>query len=248
MAPVGSASASYAFLVLVGRRYQRIGIRVNRRRSRTCHLGNDATRFRGSRLCWVSHLAQELLLDFLTALSTEHPAIRTTAALHGPGESGTAADNRLFVEAVLFRFRAGVPWRDLPERFGDWKIVYQRFNRWAKSGVFERVFRLLASDHDNEYMMIDATIVHAHQHSAGAQKSSDEHSVDLDSATQLATEEPRLLRVALSLKTTGFSSEREALVSVADGALSARDPTAPIGIARFGAHPGEGPGLPGPQA
>ena len=44
----------------------------------------------------------------------------------------------------------------------------QRFNRWAKSGVFERVFRLLASDHDNEYMMIDATIVRAHQHSAGA--------------------------------------------------------------------------------
>ena len=80
---------------------------------------------------------------------------------------GTAADNRLFVEAVLFRFRAGVPWRDLPERFGNWKIVYQRFNRWAKSGVFERVFRLLASDHDNEYMMIDATIVRAHQHSAG---------------------------------------------------------------------------------
>ena len=39
---------------------------------------------------------------------------------------GTAADNRLFVEAVLFRFRAGVPWRDLPGRFGDWKIVYQR--------------------------------------------------------------------------------------------------------------------------
>ena len=64
---------------------------------------------------------------------------------------GTAADNRLFVEAVLFRFRAGVPWRDLPERFGDWKIVYQRFNRWAKSGVFEGVFRLLASDHDSEY-------------------------------------------------------------------------------------------------
>jgi transposase len=67
---------------------------------------------------------------------------------------GTAADNRLFVEAVLFRFRAGIPWRDLPERFGDWKIVYQRFNRWPKSGVFERVFKLLASDHDNEYMMI----------------------------------------------------------------------------------------------
>ena len=64
----------------------------------------------------------------------------------------------------------GVPWRDLPERFGHWKAVHQRFSRWAKSGVFERIFKLLASDHDNEYMMIDATIVRAHQHSAGARK------------------------------------------------------------------------------
>src|SRR4249920_217571 len=83
---------------------------------------------------------------------------------------GTAADNRLFVEAVLFRYRAGIPWRDLPERFGDWKIVHQRFSRWAKSGVFDRIFKLLASDPDDEYMMIDATIVRAHQHSAGARK------------------------------------------------------------------------------
>src|SRR3954470_23275092 len=83
---------------------------------------------------------------------------------------GTAEDNRLFVEAVLYRFRTGCPWRDLPERFGDWKTVHQRFSRWAKSGVFERIFKLLASDHDNEYMMIDATIVRAHQHSAGARK------------------------------------------------------------------------------
>ena len=70
----------------------------------------------------------------------------------------------------IFRYRAGIPWRDLPERFGDWKIVHQRFSRWAKSGVFERIFKLLASDPDNEYMMIDATIVRAHQHSAGARK------------------------------------------------------------------------------
>src|SRR5450759_1528247 len=83
---------------------------------------------------------------------------------------GNAADNRLYVEAVLFRYRTGIPWRDLPARFGDWKIVHQRFSRWAKSGVFERIFKLLASDHDNEYMMIDATIVRAHQHSAGARK------------------------------------------------------------------------------
>jgi transposase len=92
---------------------------------------------------------------------------------------GTAADNRLFVEAVLYRFRAGIPWRDLPERFGDWKIAHQRFGRWAKSGVFNRIFTLLASDHDNEYMMIDATIVRAHQHSAGARKkTANKRSVD----------------------------------------------------------------------
>src|ERR1700730_13781929 len=85
---------------------------------------------------------------------------------------GTAADNRLFVDAVLYRYRTGLPWRDLPVRFGDWKIVHQSFSRWAKSGVFERIFKSLASDPDNEYMMIDATIVRAHQHSAGARKKS----------------------------------------------------------------------------
>ena len=54
---------------------------------------------------------------------------------------GTAADNRLFVEAVLFRFRAGIPWRDLPERFGDWKISsIERFEPMGQGGVFERVF------------------------------------------------------------------------------------------------------------
>ena len=82
----------------------------------------------------------------------------------------TARDNRLFVEAVLYRYRAGIPWRDLPERFGDWKNVHRRFSRWAQSGVLEAVFAHLAGDADNEYAMIDSTIVRAHQHSAGAVK------------------------------------------------------------------------------
>lgn len=82
----------------------------------------------------------------------------------------TAKDNRLFVEAVLFRYRAGVPWRDLPERYGDWKNVHRRFSRWAKNDVWERIFSHLSGDADNEYAMIDATIVRAHQHSAGALK------------------------------------------------------------------------------
>ena len=91
-----------------------------------------------------------------------------------PGRTGdvgaTAKDNRLFVEAVLYRYRAGVPWRDLPERFGDWKNIHKRHSRWAASGAWENLFKALAVDADNEYVMIDATIVRAHQHSAGARK------------------------------------------------------------------------------
>jgi len=49
---------------------------------------------------------------------------------------GTAADNRLFVEAVLYRYRAGLPWRDLPERFGDWKTLHQGFSRWGFLSAF----------------------------------------------------------------------------------------------------------------
>ena len=60
-----------------------------------------------------------------------------------PGRDGhvgvTARDNRLFVEAVLYRYRAGIPWRDLPERFGDPIKVHTRFSRWAETGVWERV-------------------------------------------------------------------------------------------------------------
>jgi transposase len=50
----------------------------------------------------------------------------------------TAKDNRLFVEAVLYRYRTGIPWRDLPERFGDWKNTHRRWSRWSESGVWEK--------------------------------------------------------------------------------------------------------------
>jgi transposase len=84
--------------------------------------------------------------------------------------SVTAKDNRLFVDAVLYRYRAGVPWRDLPERFGPWKVAHTRYGRWSEMGVWENLFKHLAQDADNEYAMIDSTIVRAHQHSAGAKK------------------------------------------------------------------------------
>ena len=83
----------------------------------------------------------------------------------------TAKDNRLFLEAILYRYRTGSPWRDLPERFGDFRVVHLRFTRWAKKGIWEKIFKHLAGDADNEYAMLDSTIVRAHQHSAGARKS-----------------------------------------------------------------------------
>ena len=92
-----------------------------------------------------------------------------------PGRPGTVGrnselGNRLFVDAAIWKFRVGVPWRDLPERFGGWCNTHKRFSRWAASGVWENLFKALADDPDNEYAMIDATIVRAHQHSAGARK------------------------------------------------------------------------------
>ncbi len=90
-----------------------------------------------------------------------------------PGREGhvgvTARDNRLFGDAVLYRYRTGIPWRDLPERFGVWKNVHRRFSRWAEQGLWETLLHHLTPDADLEYAMIDSTIVRAHQHSAGAQ-------------------------------------------------------------------------------
>src|SRR5258706_12961157 len=91
-----------------------------------------------------------------------------------PGREGhvgvTAKDNRLFVEAVLYRYRAGIPWRDLPERFGDPIKLHTRFSCWVGSGVWKKGFEILAADAGNEYAMIDNTIVRAHQHNARGQK------------------------------------------------------------------------------
>ena len=75
--------------------------------------------------------------------------------------------DRLFVDAVLYRTRTGIPWRDLPERFGPWKTVYNRFDSWSRRGLWDRVFRYLQVEVDCTASMVDASVVRAHQDSAG---------------------------------------------------------------------------------
>jgi len=84
------------------------------------------------------------------------------------GSSGR--DNRLFVEAVLWLVRTGVPWRDLPEDFGPWNSVFRRFSRWSRKGIWWRIFEAMSDDPDFEYLIVDSTIVRAHQHASGAKK------------------------------------------------------------------------------
>ena len=81
-----------------------------------------------------------------------------------PGRTGT--DNRLFVNGVLWVLRSGAHWRDLPDRYGKHKTVHKRFSRWAKAGVWEKVFDALIKDRDNRYLMLDTTLVRAHQQAA----------------------------------------------------------------------------------
>lgn len=82
----------------------------------------------------------------------------------------TAVDNRQFVNGVLWVIRSGARWSDLPERYGKYKSVHKRFMRWATAGVWERIFADLVRDKRNQYLMLDATIVRAHQQAAAGRK------------------------------------------------------------------------------
>src|SRR3954454_8843149 len=81
--------------------------------------------------------------------------------------------DRLFFEALLYWARTGVPWRDLPGAFGGWDAVYNRFGRWVRSGRRRALFESLTADPelgDIRRVLIDSTVVRAHQHAAGARR------------------------------------------------------------------------------
>jgi transposase len=90
-----------------------------------------------------------------------------------PGKKGdpgvTAKDNRLFLDAVWWIAKTGAQWRDIPERFGKWNSVWKRFDRWSRKGVWDRIFRELR-DPDLEWLILDSSVIRAHQHAAGAKK------------------------------------------------------------------------------
>jgi transposase len=93
-----------------------------------------------------------------------------------PGQRGghgrPAEDNRKFINAVLWIAKTGAPWRDLPEHLGNWNSVWRRFDRWARKGVWQRLFEVL-KDPDLEWLIIDSTLIRAHPHAAGARKNAD---------------------------------------------------------------------------
>jgi transposase len=82
------------------------------------------------------------------------------------GPEATRGD-RLFIDGVLFRAKTGMPWRDLPERFGPWKSVYNRFNNWAKKGHWEAIFKALQLEVDEVGSIVDGSVVRAHQDASG---------------------------------------------------------------------------------
>jgi transposase len=101
---------------------------------------------------------------------TEEDWVRIAPLL--PAERGRKArpavlSNRQFMDAIMYVAKTGVPWRDLPLRFGPWKTIHSKFTRWNAAKVFDRIFELFATRSDPEASIADSTYAKAHQHSAG---------------------------------------------------------------------------------
>ena len=82
-------------------------------------------------------------------------------------------DDRRVMNGIFFALRSGLPWRDLPERYGPYTTVYNRFNRWRKAGVWDRLMDAITAAYDGRVQMIDTSVVRVHQHAAGAKRGVD---------------------------------------------------------------------------
>ena len=81
-----------------------------------------------------------------------------------------SGNNRIALNGILWITRSGAPWRDLPERYGSWSTLYDKFARWSNLKVFEKLFDILSTDADMQDVSIDSTSIKVHQHAAGAKK------------------------------------------------------------------------------
>lgn len=86
------------------------------------------------------------------------------------GKRGPRTNNRLFMDALLWMARSGARWRDLPERFGDYRTVKRRYYDWVERGVLVSLFKALSGEGDFEWLCVDATVIRAHQHASGARR------------------------------------------------------------------------------
>ena len=77
-------------------------------------------------------------------------------------------DDRKIVNAIFYVLRTGMPWRDLPARYGPYTTAYNRFNRWSRRGIWKVVFDKLASKSRDSLYLIDSTVVKAHRAASGA--------------------------------------------------------------------------------
>ena len=104
-----------------------------------------------------------------------------------PGSEGKRGrpgrDNRKFINAVFWILRTGAPWRDLPQDYGDWKNTHRRFCRWRDNRIWERVLEVVSDEHDCEWIMVDATFIKSHMHSAGTRGGNQDMSVSKGGST-----------------------------------------------------------------
>jgi transposase len=101
----------------------------------------------------------------------EWKCIKDMLPLERTGKPGRpSGDNRTSLNGILWIARSGAPWRDLPERYGSWSTLYDKFARWSDEGVIEKIFETLSVDADMQDLSIDSTSIKAHQHAGGAKK------------------------------------------------------------------------------
>ena len=79
-------------------------------------------------------------------------------------------DDRRVINGILYALRTGIPWRDMPEQYGPWSTIYNRFNRWSKAGIWDMIFEAIVDSHNVDTVMVDSTSVRAHPTAAKLKK------------------------------------------------------------------------------